>query len=59
MLRLVAGVVASAACTVEFAVTLTAPANGSTTINDKPPFSGAAGNAAGDGTTVTVKKWNR
>lgn len=36
-------------------VTLTAPANGSTTTDTTPTLSGAAGNAAGDSSTVTVK----
>jgi hypothetical protein len=37
------------------ALTLTAPANGSTTTNTTPAISGAAGNASGDSTTITVK----
>ncbi|HEV8250104.1 MAG TPA: LamG-like jellyroll fold domain-containing protein, partial [Gaiellaceae bacterium] len=37
------------------AVTLTSPAHLSTTANQTPTFSGAAGIAAGDSTTVTVK----
>ncbi|MFP5365198.1 MAG: DUF4082 domain-containing protein [Thermoleophilia bacterium] len=38
-------------------VTLTAPANGSTTTDTTPTLSGAAGNATGDSTTVTVRIW--
>ena len=41
--------------TVTPTVTLTSPANGSTTPDATPPFSGTAGTAAGDSTTVTVK----
>jgi Big-like domain-containing protein/calcineurin-like phosphoesterase family protein len=37
------------------AVTLTAPADGSSTADTTPTFSGAAGAAAGDSPTVTVK----
>ncbi|HUO72581.1 MAG TPA: Ig-like domain-containing protein [Solirubrobacteraceae bacterium] len=37
------------------AVTVTNPANGSTTSNNEPMFSGAAGTAAGDSSTITVK----
>ncbi|MET0685559.1 MAG: Ig-like domain-containing protein, partial [Solirubrobacteraceae bacterium] len=37
------------------AVTITSPANGSTTTDTGPALSGAAGNATGDGTQVTVK----
>src|SRR5207244_4503518 len=40
------------------AVTLTAPANGSSTNNNKPTFSGAAGTASGDLSTITVKIYN-
>jgi hypothetical protein len=36
-------------------LTLTAPANGSATGNTTPTIGGAAGNASGDSTTVTVK----
>ena len=36
-------------------VTLTAPSNGSTTADTTPTFAGAAGTAAGDSSTVTVK----
>ncbi|HUJ34412.1 MAG TPA: Ig-like domain-containing protein, partial [Solirubrobacteraceae bacterium] len=36
-------------------VTLTTPTSGSTTNNNKPPFSGAAGTAPGDSATITVK----
>ncbi len=36
-------------------VTLTAPANGSSTNNNKPTFSGAAGTATGDQSAITVK----
>jgi hypothetical protein len=36
-------------------VSLTSPANGAVTNNDKPTFSGAAGTAAGDSSTVTVR----
>ncbi|HEX7297557.1 MAG TPA: Ig-like domain-containing protein, partial [Solirubrobacteraceae bacterium] len=39
-------------------LTLTAPANNSTTSNTTPTISGAAGNAAGDSSTVTVKIYN-
>ena len=41
--------------TVEPAVTLTAPVNGSATANTTPMFSGAAGAGATDSTTVTVE----
>jgi PKD repeat protein len=37
------------------AVTLTTPASGSATNNTKPSFSGTAGTATGDGSTITVK----
>ena len=37
------------------AVTLTSPADGATTNDHAPTFSGAAGTAAGDSSTVTVK----
>jgi hypothetical protein len=40
------------------ALTLTAPANGSATTDTTPAISGAAGNAATDSTTVTVKIYN-
>jgi large repetitive protein len=40
------------------AVTLTTPANGATIGDPMPTFSGAAGTAAGDLTTVTVKVYN-
>jgi len=36
-------------------VTLTGPANGSATNNTKPSFSGTAGTATGDSSTITVK----
>jgi hypothetical protein len=39
------------------AVTLTAPAQGSSTENASPTFSGAAGTAHGDVASVTVKLW--
>ncbi len=39
-------------------MTLTAPANGATLYNDKPTLSGAAGIAAGDSMTVTVKVYS-
>jgi hypothetical protein len=37
------------------AVTLTTPANGSTTTDSTPTFAGAAGNESGDSTTITVR----
>ncbi|MFL5797130.1 MAG: beta strand repeat-containing protein [Actinomycetota bacterium] len=37
------------------AVTLTSPANGSAVTTSTPTFSGSAGNAAGDGSTITIK----
>jgi uncharacterized repeat protein (TIGR03803 family) len=37
------------------AVTLTSPANGSSTNNNKPTFSGAAGTVSGDSSTITIK----
>ena len=40
------------------AVTLTSPANGSSTNQSKPTFSGAAGTAAGDSSTITVKVYS-
>jgi hypothetical protein len=40
------------------ALTLTAPANGSATTDTTPAISGAAGNAATDSATVTVKIYN-
>lgn len=40
------------------AVTLTTPANGSSTSDSTPALSGAAGNASGDATTVTVTIYN-
>jgi hypothetical protein len=40
------------------ALTLTSPANGSATSDTTPAISGAAGNATGDSTTVTVKIYN-
>jgi hypothetical protein len=40
------------------ALTLTTPANGSATTDTTPTLSGAAGNAATDSTTVTVKIYN-
>jgi hypothetical protein len=39
-------------------VTLTQPADGSVTSNTTPTFSGAAGNAPGDSSTVTVKVYS-
>ena len=39
------------------AVTLTAPADGSSSTNAAPSFGGAAGTTPGDATTVTVKVW--
>jgi hypothetical protein len=41
--------------TVAPAVTLTNPADGSSTTNAQPQFNGTAGNAAGDKPTITVK----
>jgi uncharacterized membrane protein len=41
--------------TVAPTVTLTTPANGSSTNNTTPTFSGAAGTASGDLTTITIK----
>ena len=40
--------------TVAPAITLTTPANGSSSINTTPTFSGAAGTAAGDSSTISV-----
>ena len=39
-------------------VTITSPGNGSSTTDATPALSGAAGNAAGDGATVTVKLYS-
>ena len=39
-------------------VTITSPANGSSTTDTAPALSGAAGNAAGDAATVTVKLYS-
>jgi hypothetical protein len=44
--------------TVTPAVTLTAPANGSSTSDSTPTFSGAAGNAPGDSPTVTLRVYS-
>jgi hypothetical protein len=41
--------------TVPASVTLTQPANGATVTTSTPTFSGTAGSAAGDSTTITVK----
>jgi VCBS repeat-containing protein len=40
------------------AVSLTAPANGTTTNDSSPTFSGTGSTAAGDDTSVTVKIWS-